>query len=283
MITKKYSDFIKELNEEVSLPDLDNQVDDLFYNKDLINDEEKEFLLNFNLVINELDVEPSFKKICHAFSKEDDQDQIISSALEFVGLTWQDCLDNKKLIFDNLDMYDSINGVVDILLYKLNPNYILGGVDISLENEPGEILIKYSYGYHKTKWGKIFLKQIYGGVDKFLERIKDEILLIFLDTTSIGISDMKSVVSEIKEEFNLTQIDGNRVRVYFGAFYDIIEPLIDWSSSTLVNYDPYLVDGNKEYRYDRFKLFFTLWIYETYQISVDDVEDLDEYIDIQIT
>ena len=68
---------------------------------------------------------------------------------------------------------DDKNGYVDIYLYKLNEKldlnttvYLGGeGWGYALETEPEEeYVIKYSYGYHKTPYGKLFLDQM--GISK---------------------------------------------------------------------------------------------------------------------
>ena len=86
---------------------------------------------------------------------------------------------------------DSINGYVDLYLYtlndklNLNANVFLGGKgvhnDIKGENgeerEIDEYIMKYAYGYHKTSYGKLFLKQLGMTPEKFIDgvsaRIKD--------------------------------------------------------------------------------------------------------------
>ena len=81
---------------------------------------------------------------------------------------------------------DEQNGYIDIYLYKLNENLNLdtkvwlggdswGDALQSLANE--EYVVKYAYGYHKTKYGKLFLDQIGLSKEDFvsnaLEYIKD--------------------------------------------------------------------------------------------------------------
>jgi hypothetical protein len=69
---------------------------------------------------------------------------------------------------------DSINGYVDIYLYYINQEIdldtevLLSGMKLSgMPNE--EFLIKYAYGYHKTPYGLLFLKQSNISVNKFIE------------------------------------------------------------------------------------------------------------------
>jgi hypothetical protein len=72
---------------------------------------------------------------------------------------------------------DEKNGYIDIYLYKLNEKldlnttvYLGGeGWGYVLETEPDEeYVIKYSYGYHKTPYGKLFLDQMGISKDEFI-------------------------------------------------------------------------------------------------------------------
>ena len=72
---------------------------------------------------------------------------------------------------------DEKNGYIDIYLYKLNEKldlnttvYLGGeGWGYALETEPEEeYVIKYSYGYHKTPYGKLFLDQMGISKDEFI-------------------------------------------------------------------------------------------------------------------
>lgn len=75
---------------------------------------------------------------------------------------------------------DSINGYVDIYLYYINQELnlssevILSGV--KLRDMPDEeFLIKYAYGYHKTPYGLLFLKQNDISTEQFSYRAIDAI------------------------------------------------------------------------------------------------------------
>ncbi len=76
---------------------------------------------------------------------------------------------------------DKINGYIDFYLFKinefleLNQTISLGGEDYNsdLQTDLNEIIIKYSYGYHKTKYGQLFLSQRGLSVEKFEGIIQD--------------------------------------------------------------------------------------------------------------
>lgn len=71
--------------------------------------------------------------------------------------------------------------VLDVLLYKLSSGrHLLSGIDYRdfVETAPdgthgsnsgtgAEVFIKYSYGWHKTKYGKILIDQQFGGMKEF--------------------------------------------------------------------------------------------------------------------
>ena len=110
MKLKKFEDFLLELKESVYLGNLDEFVDIAYHDKNLINEEEKNFLYKFNSVIKELDdISSSFKKMCQNTSSgvsflESDKD--INDALKSNGLTFDEVKKHKNLIFDNIDSYD---------------------------------------------------------------------------------------------------------------------------------------------------------------------------------
>ncbi len=69
---------------------------------------------------------------------------------------------------------DTINGYVDIYLYyisnelNLDADVKLSGMSLN-EMPEEEYLIKYAYGYHKTPYGLLFLKQNNTSIEKFSE------------------------------------------------------------------------------------------------------------------
>jgi len=95
--------------------------------------------------------------------------------LEVIGLLFSDDLNKKigdfKSFIRKYDL-DNKNGEVDIYLYKLNEKLNLGAKVFlggegwaSYINDPDtqelgyEVIIKYAYGYHKTNYGQLVLKQ----------------------------------------------------------------------------------------------------------------------------
>ena len=73
---------------------------------------------------------------------------------------------------------DTVSGSIDVYLYflneklNLNTEVILGG-EIELSAE--EYIIKYAYGYHKTKYGQMFLKQKGMTNEEFMDGALDSV------------------------------------------------------------------------------------------------------------
>jgi hypothetical protein len=103
---------------------------------------------------------------------------------------------------------DIINGYVDVYLYYINKELNLDA-DVKLsgmslrEMTDDEYLIKYAYGYHKTPYGLLFLKQNNTSIEKFSEMaissIKPYVQEQF-DYLSIEISEKEGI--DIKFEIS---------------------------------------------------------------------------------
>jgi hypothetical protein len=86
--------------------------------------------------------------------------------------------------FNSYGKLDSLNGHCDVYLYftaknlGVNTDIIsLGGDGWAGYNEGDEIWIRYSYGYHQTKYGQLMLDQIGYTVNQFIEEA-----LVYLQT-----------------------------------------------------------------------------------------------------
>jgi hypothetical protein len=98
---------------------------------------------------------------------------------------------------------DDENGYVDIYLYKLNEKLDLnttvwlGGLgwgDALNDNPEEEYVVKYSYGYHKTPYGKLFLEQIGITKDEFITTTYQYLRDHFRESVYPGIiSDLKKM------------------------------------------------------------------------------------------
>ena len=106
--------------------------------------------------------------------------------------------------FIETNSLDDENGYVDIYLYKLNEQLdlnttvFLGGAgwgDALNDNPEEEYVVKYSYGYHKTPYGKLFLEQIGISKDEFITTAYQYLKGHFKESVYPGIlSDLKKMV-----------------------------------------------------------------------------------------
>ena len=126
------------------------------------------------------------------------------------------------------------NGHTDIYLYftfkqlGLNPDFInLGGEGWSTYTDKEEIIIRYRYGYHHTKYGQMMLKQMNYTQEEFkeraLEKLQDLIfdewharLFSFYKETKKDVKDVRDVsrfIDSLKlEEYSI--IEDDRMIIY---------------------------------------------------------------------
>jgi hypothetical protein len=105
-------------------------------------------------------------------------------------------LKNKSNVSTNLnniedsfrDPLNDQNGHTDIYLYftfkqlGLNPDFIgLGGVGWATHDSKEEIIIRYRYGYHHTKYGQMMLKQMNYSQEEFREKALESLQEIIFD------------------------------------------------------------------------------------------------------
>ena len=124
---------------------------------------------DFNEIQNELDLLGfNFDYIKKLFSKE--VDEVLGDFKSFIeGYTYGNSL-------------DEMNGIVDVYLFmlnkklNLNTKVYLGGegwsdmINTPDTGYPGEeVILKYAYGYHRTKYGKLLLSQVHMTPEDFEE------------------------------------------------------------------------------------------------------------------
>lgn len=137
---------------------------------------------------------------------------------------------------------DEQNGYIDIYLYKLNENLNLdtkvwlggdswGDALQSLADE--EYVVKYAYGYHKTKYGKLFLDQIGLSKEDFvsnaLEYIKDHMNREVIPDINSNLLRDYGINFEVTDEY--ITFDDDRFIINYGDMYkDIckLEPIKDF-------------------------------------------------------
>lgn len=162
---------------------------------------------------------------------------------------------------------DEKNGYVDIYLYRLNEKldlnttvYLGGeGWGYTLEKEPeDEYIIKYSYGYHKTPYGKLFLEQMGLSKDDFITRsyqyLKDSfkeslypnIMKDLKKLVQLGYSDTLGDIFMSEDFDNFVTLDDDRFIISYvelcNHFNDITDNKYrnsadpDWFKETVLKY-----------------------------------------------
>jgi len=148
-------------------------------------DDQDIFLVRFENLIDELRSNPSFTTIAR-FSRINPSEEL-SAAMDDLGLTWTELKANKLLIFEHINRYDSINGVVDWLLYNLNQEYVLGGFENDLETNLDELSVKYEYGYHLNVYGEKYLLQCFDSMQEYYNTIITNIFYLMFFSEYNGV------------------------------------------------------------------------------------------------
>jgi len=136
-------------------------------------------------------------------------------------ITWEEILKNKELIKKCIDVYSYISGYVDIILWRLDNSYNIGGWDDGWFQsvEGGEdIVIKYRYGYHNTTYGRIFIKRYFGTIDNFIKKFANSLLSYFISKKNI-ISD--KAIEQLEGNNYILSSDENNFKIYFEDFYHL--------------------------------------------------------------
>ena len=132
------------------------------------------------------------------------------------------------------DPLNQQNGHTDVYLYftfkqlRLNPDFIgLGGEGWSTFTDKEEIIIRYRYGYHHTKYGQMMLKQMNYTQEEFREKALESLqeiifdewhtrLFSFYKETKKDVKDIREVsrfIDSLKlEEYSI--IEDDRMIIY---------------------------------------------------------------------
>lgn len=134
-----------------------------------------EIVENCSTTISYSDLASGYKDPDEDFNRIQSEIEKRGFTLEVIGLLFSDDVNKKigdfKSFIRKYDL-DNSNGEIDIYLYKINEKLnlgtqvFLGGEGwASFINDPDteelgyEVIIKYAYGYHKTNYGELVLKQ----------------------------------------------------------------------------------------------------------------------------
>lgn len=150
----------------------------------------------------------------------------IEDCMRDCRITTEEIFSNKELIKKCIDSYSNISGYVDIILWRLDNSYNVGGIDNDWYNvgetfdssgsSSDDIIVKYRYGYHNTTYGRIFLKRYFGNVEKFMARVAGLLLTNFIVSDNI-ISP--SAIPYLESETFMVHLGDNRFKIYLEDFY----------------------------------------------------------------
>lgn len=267
MIKKSFRDFIK-MNESRSYDELNEKT---IENIGMDEFKSTTFYADFNYAISEMpkDNYKSFaieRRNGYCTDPEEISEEI-NSGLRSVKFTFDHLKKNKDLIFKNIEVYSNISGQVDIILWRLDNNYHVGGWDKEFLLNGDECYIKYRYGYHNTIYGRILIKQNWGSLDKFYEDIKMNMVYNFIKSCWVIHDPLGNVKSEVEKEGGLVVDFGNSIiRVYVEDLYWIASPFL----------------RKKEYEnFETFRNEFITWIKDSLGTEVEIISDMSErYIEI---
>jgi hypothetical protein len=155
---------------------------------------------------------------------------------------------------------DSINGYIDVYLYFLDeklqitknstgndfevglggPGYNSTMTKNSDEDMVQEWIIKYAYGFHKTPYGKLFIKQLGLTPEEFvretIKRIHQKCFVTFLyGTNFVNLGDIDEILEEVKEEGGLIEENGDVFKIYLESFWVILKRFLKMKT----NYDDF--------------------------------------------
>jgi hypothetical protein len=170
-----------------------------------------------------------------------DDAYIIESELYDLG--WKGTLLKELFEVYGTDICDALDttsrGAFDVFLWKFTKGFFpLSGYDMEDLNGPdghSEVMIKYAYGWSKTKYGKLILKQ--NGIEpKEFDVMAAELFLkdeyglydiIYQETVKIksynylSISDTDSLIKLYKKIKNMCYIEGTSVHIPYMKITDM--------------------------------------------------------------
>lgn len=157
----------------------------------------------------------------------------VESDLYDIG--WDD--NNLKKLFTQYrtELMDQLNdesrGGFDVFLYNwTNGDFPLSGNDLGVDDFD-ELLVRYSYGWNRTKYGQLLLKQN-NLLDKFTDHVANAYLNVtfkwFIETLMCpgNLANNYSSKEVMNKTFTkvckFTKIEGNKITIYYKKITDII-------------------------------------------------------------
>jgi hypothetical protein len=127
---------------------------------------------------------------------------------------------------------DNQNGMIDLYLMwcesisKKGYNFGFGGVG---DNSEEEATIRYNYGYHRTKYGKLYIESTFGTMENFKDKAFRQIEIIFSESSTIpflanrhNYSSSPLIQDMIGEGFIVKDEGDKSLRLEMNHIYDVI-------------------------------------------------------------
>jgi len=203
-----------------------------------------EFFKKFNLLISHLPFESfsSFaKNTKYSNDMSNDLPDVIDHCIKISGLTWNEILKNKGIIKRFINLYDKLGGFIDVILYKLDDSYILGGFDKEWFNSNDgleDLSIKYSYGYHQTTYGSLFIKSCFGNYEKYFISVIYGVIIGFFTTLDL----MRFHTYDDIHDLNCFKIRGDVCIINFEDLYYLFKDTIKDTNEKISNLDEMIVE-----------------------------------------
>lgn len=147
---------------------------------------------------------------------------------------------------------DEVNGYIDVYLYKISElikedwRPELGGrgwgeyIFESIE----EVFIKYSYGYHKTSYGRLFMEQLNITEDFFIEKIGNNFWRFYIEwNLNINMSKVINIMDD--EGTKLSIIKDNKVILLAYEFWSMFDDFIKNDVKGVKTYEDFLDNLSK--------------------------------------
>ena len=110
----------------------------------------------------------------------------------------------------NGDWFNEQNGIIDVYLYSIIPSYPLGGTTDAMK-DIDEGYIQYSYGWHRSDYGKMYVLQNYDSIEDYREETMTHFLELMMGHgRGDNIPNMPYFFTKMSEDFEKTLMDSMR-------------------------------------------------------------------------
>lgn len=124
--------------------------------------------------------------------------------------------ENKNKILKDKDL-TSWCGFTDIIIYNLDKNYKLGGGN-SLHEDDISAILKYEYGFHQSKYGRLYILQGFETIKEFYYDVANKLKWCFCNNDNID--------SENFDKFKRLMFGNYYYNIKNDDFFDMIKDFL---------------------------------------------------------